>query len=401
MVGADQLRTGLKEGDLPESAKRDVPAAVEYYSASTSTSTPSSDVTLNYLKCKDFCKFDKSSPPTCLPNCYVIDGQIQLDAPLLLIPSAATLTTSEASIDTSMTTFQTSTTAAVPKDTLLASREYISEKSLDKREDVVPDAIPRVLTDRTNTPAINTAAFRKLEGNTLAAITVEAAKKVGNKAAGHNGKRTESDHTPKGSAVEDSYVEGEDKKDKRAIQERGLDVSQNLPKGNPIHSLYGGDRGNNYNGKCAEERGFDLSEHVPEDMNPLDIRSNTLPPHRCGSAMCLLRRAFNTWTSKRDAPPKPTNILVDDDALTDCLTRKIKLRDCMQEFIVHEKRLVGRDAVADHPPPQSTNPHHVAKPKAKHPAAPKSKPKPKPKTADTYECGGAVVCRLKRALRMG
>ncbi|KAL8868220.1 MAG: hypothetical protein Q9198_008258, partial [Flavoplaca austrocitrina] len=123
MVGADRRRIGLKEGDLPESIKRDVPAAVEYYSASTSTSTPSSDITLNYLKCKDFCKFDKSSPPTCLPNCYVIDGQIQLDAPLLLIPPPATVTTSEASIDTSTTTFQTSTTSAVPMDTLLASRD--------------------------------------------------------------------------------------------------------------------------------------------------------------------------------------------------------------------------------------------------------------------------------------
>ncbi|KAL9003435.1 MAG: hypothetical protein Q9180_009903, partial [Flavoplaca navasiana] len=250
----------------------------------------------------------KSSPPTCLPNCYVIDGQVQLDAPLLLIPPPATVTTSEASIDTSMTTFQTSTTSAVPMDTLLASREHIEERappglvtdkspppkchmrlgkwvkvplktpechgkaaskpncyrwereivckrdisknSLDEREDVVPgrfsttfaspfipenlcivhlprlsplelantifptDSIPKALTDRTNTPAINTAAFRKLDGNILAAITVEAAKKVGNKAAGHRGKRTESDHAPKGSAVEDSYAEGEDKKDK-------------------------------------------------------------------------------------------------------------------------------------------------------------------------------------------
>ncbi|KAL8868471.1 MAG: hypothetical protein Q9198_008166, partial [Flavoplaca austrocitrina] len=264
---------GLKEGDLPESAKRDVPAAVEYYSASTSTSTPSSDVTLNYLKCKDFCKFDKSSPPTCLPNCYVIDGQIQLDAPLLLISPPATVTNSEASIDTSMSTFQTSTTSAVPMDTLLASREHIGEKSLDKREDVVPDPMPNALTDRTNTPAINTAAFRKLDGDILAAITVEAAKKVGNKAAGHSGKRTEngfdvSDPAPKGSTVEDSYAEGEDKEDKRAIHERGLDVSQNLPQAHPLHTLYGGDRVDNYNGKRAKERGFDHMPygHPNEDM---------------------------------------------------------------------------------------------------------------------------------------
>ena len=148
MVGSDRLRIGLKEGGLPESAKRDVPAAVEYYSASTSTSTPSSDITLNYLKCKDFCKFDvcllslrharsgplaltdysaqKSLPPICLPNCYVIDGQIQLDAPLLLVLPSATVTTSEASIDTSMATFQTSTTSALPVDTLLASRDRMN-----------------------------------------------------------------------------------------------------------------------------------------------------------------------------------------------------------------------------------------------------------------------------------
>ncbi|KAL9011030.1 MAG: hypothetical protein Q9180_009233, partial [Flavoplaca navasiana] len=307
----------------------------------------------------------------------------------------------------------------------------ISEKSLDKREDVVPgrfstttfaspfipenlcivhpsrlspaefantiiptDLIPKALTDRTNTPAINTAAFRKLDGNILAGINVEAAKKVGDKAAGHNGKRTEngfdaSDPAPKDSAVEDSYAEGEDKKDKRAIEKRALDVSPNLSKGHPIHTLYGGDRPNNYNGKRAEERGFD---HTPNghpkedvfdqerkdrrsdeddnsrgisssdlnvaDMNPLDIRSNTLPPHKCGSAMCLLHRAFDSLISKRDAQP-------------------------------------------DHPPPQSTNPHHITKPKPKHPSAPKPKSKPKPKPADTYECGGAVVCKLKRALRVG
>ncbi|KAL9626556.1 MAG: hypothetical protein Q9204_007214, partial [Flavoplaca sp. TL-2023a] len=312
MVGADRLRIGLKEGDLPESAKRDVPAAVEYYSASTSTSTPSSDITLNYLKCKDFCKFDESSPPTCLPNCYLIDGQIQLDAPLLLVPPPATVTTSEASIDTSMTTLQTSTTTAAPSNPLLASSDHIEErappdigeKSLDKREDVpgrfstatfaspfipknlcivhlqrlspaeladtiIPKvAIPKALTDRTNTPAINTAAFRKLDGNILAAVTVEAAKKVGNKAAGHNGKRTESDQAPKVSALEDLSGEDEDKKDKRAIHERGLDVSQNLPQGHPLHNLYGGDRVDNYNGKRAEERGFD---HMPNGHPKEDI----------------------------------------------------------------------------------------------------------------------------------
>ncbi|KAL9011971.1 MAG: hypothetical protein Q9180_009138, partial [Flavoplaca navasiana] len=282
--------------------------------------------------------------------------------------------------------------------------------------------IPKALTDRTNTPAINTAAFRKVDGNTLAAITVEAAKEVGNKAAGHSGKRTESDPAPKDSAMKDFHGEGEDKKDKRAIEQRGLDVSQNLSKGHPIHKLYGRDRPNNYNGKRAEERGYDLSSYMPKghpkedmfdkerkdrrgdeddnsrDMNPFDIRSNTLPPHKCGSAMCLLRRAFDSLISKRgDAPPKPLNVTIDLDKMTTCLREKRKLRDCMQEFIVHKKRLVGRDAVPDHAPPQSTNPHQITKPKPKHPSP--SKPKPKP--ADTYECGGAVVCKLKRALRMG
>ncbi|KAL8871730.1 MAG: hypothetical protein Q9198_007354, partial [Flavoplaca austrocitrina] len=366
MVGADRLRIGLKEGDLPESAKRDVPAAVEYYSASTSTSALSSDVTLNYLKCKDFCKFDKSSPPTCLPNCYVIDGQIQLDAPLLLIPPPATVTTSETSIDTSMTTFQTLTTSAVPVDTLLASRDPIeerappglvidhrpprkctfgkkskfrkpgcvgerdvcyfkellcyrdiSENSLNKREDVpgrfstttfaspfipenlcivhltrlshvefantiIPtDAIPKALTDRTNIPAINTAAFRKLEGDTLAAITVEAAKKVGNKAAGH------SENAP-------------NKIVKRTIEERALDASQNISKGHPKEDMFDKEK------KDRRGDGLDTSREISSsdaDTNPLNNRSNTLPPHKCGSAICLLRRAFDSLTSKRYAPP--------------------------------------------------------------------------------------------------
>ncbi|KAL8982294.1 MAG: hypothetical protein Q9205_003156 [Flavoplaca limonia] len=297
---------GLKEGDLPESIKRDVPAAVEYYSASTSTSTPSSDITLNYLKCKDFCKFDKSSPPTCLPNCYVIDGQIQLDVPLLLIPPPATVTTSEASIDTSTTTFQTSTTSAVPMDTLLASRDHIEErappdeKSLDKREDVVPDPMPKALTDRTNTPAINTAAFRKLDGNILAAVSVESAKKVGNKAAGHNGKRTESDQAPKVSALEDPYGKDEDKKNKRAMEERGLDISQNLPKGHPNNDMFDKEKKDRRGDGLGTSREISSSD---ADTNPHDIRSNTLPLHKCGSAICLLRRAFNSLTSKRDAPP--------------------------------------------------------------------------------------------------
>ncbi|KAL8884793.1 MAG: hypothetical protein Q9192_006767, partial [Flavoplaca navasiana] len=303
----------------------------------------------------------------------------------------------------------------------------ISDKSLDKREDIVPgrfstttfaspfipeiyalstfhifhvefantiiptDAIPKALTDRTNTPAINTAAFKKLDGNILAATSIEVAKKVGNKAASHNGKRTEngfdvSDPAPKDSAVENSSGDGEDKKNKRAIEERGIDISQTLPKSHPIHTLYGGDRGNNYNGKRAEERRFDLSEHVPEG-HPKEYIFDKERKDRRGDGV--------------DTSREPTNILIDNDALTDCLARKIKLRDCMQEFIVHEKRLVGRDAVPDHPPPQSTNPHHVAKPKPKHPSQPKPKPKPKQKPADTYECGGAVVCKLKRALRMG
>ncbi|KAL8991180.1 MAG: hypothetical protein Q9169_007928 [Polycauliona sp. 2 TL-2023] len=39
--------------------KRDVPAIVEYNnSAANATPSASSDVVLNYLKCKDFCKFD-------------------------------------------------------------------------------------------------------------------------------------------------------------------------------------------------------------------------------------------------------------------------------------------------------------------------------------------------------
>ncbi|KAL8835081.1 MAG: hypothetical protein Q9176_007149 [Flavoplaca citrina] len=254
--------------------------------------------------------------------------------------------------------------------------------------------MPKALTDSTNTPAINTAAFRKLDGNILAAVSVESAKKVGNKAAGHNGKRTESDQAPKVSALEDPYGKDEDKKNKRAMEERGLDISQNLPKGHPNNDMFDKEKKDRRGDGLGTSREISSSD---ADTNPHEIRSNTLPLHKCGSAICLLRRAFNSLTSKRDAPPKPTNILVDDDALTDCLTRKIKLRDCMQEFIVHEKRLVERDAVADRPPPQSTNPHHVAKPKPKpkHPSAPKPKPKPKP---DNYKCRGAAVCKLKRAL---
>ena len=61
---------------------------------------------------------------------------------------------------------------------------------------------------------------------------------MANKAAGHTGKRTESDLAPKDSAVEDSYGEGEDKKAKRAIEERGLDVSQNLPKGHSEEDMF-------------------------------------------------------------------------------------------------------------------------------------------------------------------
>ncbi|KAI4259543.1 MAG: hypothetical protein L6R42_004540, partial [Xanthoria sp. 1 TBL-2021] len=109
--------------------KRDLPAAMEYGMAANSSSVPSSDVTLNYLKCKDFCRFDKSSPPTCLPNCYVIDGQVQLDAPGLLIPPPANATASKSGIDPSPTTFRTSTTSQIPTFTFPASKANIKGRA--------------------------------------------------------------------------------------------------------------------------------------------------------------------------------------------------------------------------------------------------------------------------------
>ncbi|KAL8861109.1 MAG: hypothetical protein Q9198_010545, partial [Flavoplaca austrocitrina] len=162
------------------------------------------------------------------------------------------------------------------------------------------DPMPKALTDRTNTPAINTAAFRKLDGNILAAVSVESAKKVGNKAAGHNGKRTESDQAPKVSALEDPYGKDEDKKNKRAMEERGLDISQNLPKGHPNNDMFDKEKKDRRGDGLGTSREISSSD---ADTNPHDIRSNTLPLHKCGSAICLLRRAFNSLTSKRDAPP--------------------------------------------------------------------------------------------------
>ncbi|KAL8670602.1 MAG: hypothetical protein Q9168_004864, partial [Polycauliona sp. 1 TL-2023] len=119
--------------------KRDRPAVKEYFASTNFTSAPPSDIILNYLKCKDFCKFDvchrypspfglvdmgltngniqEASPPTCLPNCYVIDGKIQLDAPGILMPPPASAT---ASNNATPTTLQTSTASAMPTSTLLA-----------------------------------------------------------------------------------------------------------------------------------------------------------------------------------------------------------------------------------------------------------------------------------------
>lgn len=153
----------------------------------------------------------------------------------------------------------------IPENLCIVHLPHVSHA--EDADIIIPtDPVPKALTDRTNTPAINTAAFKKLEGDILAAITVDVAKKLGNKAAGHNGKRTEngfdvSDNVPKDRAVGNPYGKGEDKKDRRAIEERGLDVSPNLPKGHPIHKLYGGD---NDNGKRAEERGLHVSIHMPK-----------------------------------------------------------------------------------------------------------------------------------------
>ncbi|KAI4201523.1 MAG: hypothetical protein LQ346_002159 [Caloplaca aetnensis] len=39
-------------------------------------------------QCKEFCKTDKISYETCLSNCQVIDGQVQVNAPGVLLPPA-------------------------------------------------------------------------------------------------------------------------------------------------------------------------------------------------------------------------------------------------------------------------------------------------------------------------
>ncbi|KAL8726834.1 MAG: hypothetical protein Q9166_006450 [cf. Caloplaca sp. 2 TL-2023] len=64
------------------------------------TSVPTSNSTIDNEKCKAYCESDKISPATCLSNCHVINGQIQVDAPGLLItplyrgPSSSTFATS-------------------------------------------------------------------------------------------------------------------------------------------------------------------------------------------------------------------------------------------------------------------------------------------------------------------
>ncbi|KAL8769564.1 MAG: hypothetical protein Q9209_004495 [Squamulea sp. 1 TL-2023] len=119
---------------------RDIPAAVKYTSLTSPSSTPASDAILDYLKCKDFCKFDTNSPPTCLPNCYVIDGQVQVDAPGILIPpSSDAFTTPSSSIIPSPTTLQTSTTSSTPIST------DVSPHAVDKR-------VPPNLVTANNSP---------------------------------------------------------------------------------------------------------------------------------------------------------------------------------------------------------------------------------------------------------